>query len=56
MHDKERDAKVLIGVVSWGGPCGTIDFPGVYSKVEHVLPWINKIEASYSMLDSTQAA
>ena len=33
---------VLVGVVSWALGCGSPDFPGVYSRVTHVLDWIKE--------------
>ena len=48
MFDEERKANVLIGVVSWGKRCGSMEDLGIYAKVDHVLPWINKIITKYA--------
>ena len=33
----------LVGIVSFGTACATIDWPGYYSRVNQVLPWINTV-------------
>ena len=34
--------QTLVGVVSWGRDCALKDYPGVYARITHVLPWIEE--------------
>lgn len=36
------DYRVLIGIVSWGKNCGEIRYPGVYTNVAKIRPWLDK--------------
>ena len=38
----DQGSAVVVGVVSWGHGCALTDYPGVYSRVTEVLPWINE--------------
>ena len=33
----------LVGIVSWGIECATINWPGYYARVNQVLPWIQTV-------------
>jgi secreted trypsin-like serine protease len=36
-----------VGIVSWGLGCGTMEFPGVYTKISEVRGWIEKVTSIY---------
>lgn len=38
---------VLCGIASWGIGCGSPDYPGIYTKVPHILGWINYVVSPY---------
>ena len=38
----------LEGIVSWGSSCGTVFYPGVYTRVRNYVSWITQlISGSY---------
>ncbi|XP_075984579.1 venom protease-like [Anticarsia gemmatalis] len=40
MYQMPSGRWTIIGVVSWGVRCGEPNHPGIYTRVEHFLPWI----------------
>jgi len=40
---QHRGAWRQVGVVSWGIGCGQGQFPGVYSRMSHFLPWVAEV-------------
>ncbi|XP_075194753.1 vitamin K-dependent protein C [Anomaloglossus baeobatrachus] len=41
------DTWFLVGLVSWGEGCGRLDNFGIYTKVNHYLPWIQQQLTKY---------
>jgi secreted trypsin-like serine protease len=39
----ENGQYVVAGITSWGEGCGFKGYPGIFSRVTSVLPWIKKI-------------
>ncbi|XP_043828199.1 transmembrane protease serine 11A [Dromiciops gliroides] len=37
----DKDTWYLLGIVSWGDNCGSVNKPGVYTKVTYYRKWIN---------------
>ena len=39
--EKRGGTYFLIGIVSYGVPCGVKDYPTIYTKVSRYMTWIN---------------
>lgn len=37
-----------VGIVSWGNQCGLANYPGVYTRIGAVLPWIEEMVCQWS--------
>ena len=46
-YDFAEGRAVLSGIVSFGYGCGKVRVPAVYTKVDHFLPWINRLIKKY---------
>ena len=40
----------LIGIASWGGGCGDVEYPDIFGKVTHVLDWIKRKTSKHRTL------
>jgi secreted trypsin-like serine protease len=39
---------VQVGIVSWGNQCGLANYPGVYTRISAILPWIESMVCEWS--------
>ena len=35
-------SNIQVGITSWGGPCGSKGYPGVYTQVSEVADWVKE--------------
>ena len=43
----------LIGIASWVGACGYVEYPNIFGKVTHVLDWIKRKTSKHKKFLST---
>jgi len=56
VRSSDNSRWLLIGATSWGYGCADVLYPGVWSKVSHVLDWINDnadVNSEYGCMDIT---
>ena len=44
----------LSGIVSFGNGCAQPDYPGIYTRIEHYISWIESIVHHQSKLNYTK--
>ena len=44
----------LSGIVSFGNGCAQPDYPGIYTRIEHYISWIESIVDHQSKLNYTK--